>query len=160
MQMIYLAEKIRSIPNILYFYRSNPFSAMHKRPHGIDYYLPIINGWMRSDDMMKLYENDIRGRLRAGYVLSCIYVIDMAKEHYWYNGTSAELYGTINQHPINPYFLHLNPQDISPKKFKEYTLFRKHPRLFKFKHNILGIFIRTYKLFSNLKQNWFQKQKR
>jgi len=145
MQLLFLADSIRQIPQMMYLYRKNPASAMHNRPRGINYYLPLINGWMRSDDKMKEYANAERGTLTAGYALANIYVIEMAKEHYGWFGKQEILYKTIKEHPIYPYFCNLDPLDVSEKQYSEHCSFNKHPKSFQIKHTLIGVFARILK---------------
>ncbi len=145
MQLLYLAENIREIPRMLYLYRKNLSSAMHIRPHGIEYYIPLINGWMRSDDAMKAFANDHRGELVGGYALAMIYVIDMAKEHYWYFKNKRVLEDVIFNHNVYPHFLSLKACDVSENQYREYMLFKKHPAIFKIKYNAIGCVVRLLK---------------
>lgn len=145
MQLLYLAQRIRYVPRMMYLYRKNPVSAMHKRPHGIKYYEPLINGWMKSDDMMKQFENQDRETLTAGYVLSIIYVINMAQEHYWYWGHRKELQEFLINHRVYQSFLELSKDDVAPKQYQEYLFFKNKPLLFKTKHMLLGLIIRMCK---------------
>ena len=150
MQLLYLANSIRYIPKMMYLYRKNPASVMHKRPHGIRYYEPLINGWMCSDDLMKPFANAQRETLTAGYALSSIYVIDMAKEHYWYWKKRKLLQEFIRQHKIYDVFLALAEHDVSKKQYKEYLLLNNHPILFMLKHKTLGLIVRTIKFIRKL----------
>ena len=150
MQLIYLAENIRHIPNMLYLYRKNPSSAMHTRPRGINYYIPLIEGWSRSDIAMKDFGNEQRGVIKVGRVMACIYVVDMAKEHYWDFGKKSDLENAIKQHEVYYDFLNLNKSDVSDKEYCEYCLFNKKPFVFMLKHYILGIVAGMYKALTSI----------
>ncbi len=151
MQLIYLADKIRHIPKMLYLYRKNPASAMHTRPRGIDYYIPLIEGWSRSDIAMRDFGNEQRGGMKVGRVMAMIYVVDMAKEHYQGFGKRRVLESVIKNHEIYNDFLALNRADVSEGDYSEYCLFKNHPCLFMLKHYLLGFVARIYKALTGIK---------
>lgn len=80
MQCLYLANKIYLINRIMYLYRQNATSATHMRMMGISYFVPIIDAYIRLDDEMKKWENNIRGSFSEGRVLAKIYIMDMIEE--------------------------------------------------------------------------------
>ncbi len=150
MQSLYLSSKIYHFDRMLYLYRKNSASAMHMRPHGIEYYAPLIEGWTRSDVSMKKYENESRGELIAGKILSIIYILDTAKEHYWYFKSKKSLYSFITSLNIYKDFLELNPLHVMPQQAEEHTNFLSHPYLFMMKHYSLGVVIQIASFFKNI----------
>lgn len=139
-QCLYLAGKIRLINKVLYLYRMNLNSAMHTRQHGIPYYLPIINGWLQFDMRMAKYWDEQRGELLAGKVLAQIYFVDIASEHYEHFGRKSELETTIMSHPFYDSFLMMSSRDVSQKQYKEFVLLTTQPRIFMWKHYLIGVF--------------------
>ena len=105
---MYGVNSVLEIPNMLYLYRSNPHSAINTRPRVIEYFLPLIEGWLITENSAKKFQNDSRGTFRIGSVLASIYILDMAKEHYWYGGKRKLLENTIQNHPHYKEFLALN----------------------------------------------------
>lgn len=91
MQILYLAETILLKNKLMYLYRQNVFSAVHTRKWGISYYIPIIEGWLKSDRQMLCWKNEERGELRQGRTLAAIYIMDMIEEHYMCFGTDNSL---------------------------------------------------------------------
>lgn len=140
MQCMYLAGEISFFNKVLYLYRNNSNSAMHTRQHGIPYYLPIINGWLSSDRCMEKYKNELRGELNAGKVLSQIYFVDMASEHYEHFGRRQKLEAVIKSHPFYNTFLQMSPQDVSQKQYKDFVLLTTHPLTFMWAHYLIGLF--------------------
>ncbi len=147
-QLIFCASSVLQISNMLYLYRSNPHSAMNTRPRGVKYYLPLIEGWLITENSAKKFQNDSRGTFRIGSVLASIYILDMAKEHYWYGGKRKELENTIKNHPHYKEFLALKSYDVSKKQYKEFLLLNNHPSMFAAKHRIIGLFVRAYHIIS------------
>ena len=130
MKCIYLADTIRLSNTVLHLYRQNPVAAMHSRKRGIQYYLPIINGWIASDAEMLQWKDEKGGELRAGRTLAQIYFIDMAVEHYQNWGTRTELEQIVSDHPFYQEFLKTSSKDISPRQYKAFLLYTQHPAIF------------------------------
>lgn len=91
MQYMYLTNSFVIKNKLMYYYRQNMSSVMHKRKYGIPHYAPLIEGWLKSDEQMLRWKNDVRGELRQGRVLASIYVMDMIEEHYTCFGKNNEL---------------------------------------------------------------------
>lgn len=79
---LYLAGKIRLLNRVLYLYRSNDSGAMGTRKFGIDYMPQVIQGYLQTEEFLKLYETSTRGTPQFCRVLAGIYTIEMISEHY------------------------------------------------------------------------------
>lgn len=82
MKAMFLAENITLYKKIMYCYRRNTCSAMHGRKKGIDYYAPIIKGYLQCDQDMMKYCDAHRKELKAGRNLANLYLVEMIKEHF------------------------------------------------------------------------------
>ena len=141
MQCVFFAEKVQFLPDILHIYRDNRSSAMKKvnTITPIDYYLPIINGWIASDEFVNSWENVSGRHITAGCVLAGIYFLDMAAEHYMRWGKKKDLDQIFTKHPRFDLFLDMKPQEVNAQQFKNHELLLKHPLLYKLKYNLIGI---------------------
>lgn len=79
---MYLADSIYLVNQVMYLYRNNPFSASHRSGNGIEKYTPMIEAYLKSDEMMKVYQSETRGELNAGRKMAAVYIIDMTEEHF------------------------------------------------------------------------------
>lgn len=120
MQCMYLADDIRLYPKILYFYRENLNSAMHKRLTGIKYYQPLIDAYIRSDILMKKYQNRKRGILREGHVLAQIYLMDMIDEHYENSGSKKDMDGFLNSRELYQKLLRSHSNKYAASRYYRY----------------------------------------
>ncbi len=139
MQCMFLAQKVCYMSGILYIYRENNNSAMRKvfLYSPIDYYIPIINAWIESDDFI----NCMKGNhsITAGYTLASIYFGDMIVEHYKRWKSKKELYNICNSHPYYYLFINMNRKAVSKKQYGNKKMFLKHPILFALKYRTIGV---------------------
>lgn len=82
MQCLYLADSIYLENQLMYLYRQNATSAVHRRKRGIPYYVPIIDAYIKLDADMEEWGNSARGVLNEGKLLAKIYIMDMVEEEY------------------------------------------------------------------------------
>lgn len=148
MQMIFFSEKIRFMPQCLYVYRKNPSSAMHKVQQipSTEYWLPMINGWVRSDDYMNSFAGETHQEIHAGHILAGIYLLDMAADHFKQGRKASELFEVLYHHPHFDLLQNMRPQDVSAKQYKNSRLLLEHPRIFEIKYRICGIGIKLARL--------------
>lgn len=141
LQCLFLANRIRFMLGILYVYRKNNASAMSRvsKFAPIDYFLPIIEGWVKSDIFLNQWENITGKNSCAGNILAGIYFGDMAAEHFKKWGKADVLLKVMRKHPNYNLFVHMNPKDVSPKQYREHELFFHHFRLFRIKYCLLGL---------------------
>lgn len=141
MQCVFLSANVQFLPTPLYVYRDNDTSAMKKLSGipAIENYLPIIDGWISSDDFVNRYQPITGHELRAGRVLAGLFFLEMAAKHYKQWRPRAELMDVLLSHPRYDLVEQMRPQDVSVKQFQDRNLFLKHHRLFKLKYNLLGI---------------------
>ena len=141
LQCAFLSRNIHYLPRYLYCYRENHTSAMSKvlKIKAIDYYMPIINGWVESDTFLNAYIEETGETCRAGYVLAGIYFLDMAVDHYKRGGRETELVRAMTEHPDYACFIRMKREDVSPKQYKEQQLLLNKPKLFKYKYRLFGI---------------------
>lgn len=140
LQCAFLSRRIHYLAQTLYCYRENHASAMSKvlQIPPIEYFVPIINGWIRSDTFLNAFAETTRMHCRAGEVLSGIYFMDMAEYHFRRGYNKKSLYEVFNTHPNFCNFKNLSPKDVSPKQYTNKQLLLKHPFLFQCKYRILG----------------------
>ncbi|MBO5184825.1 MAG: glycosyltransferase family 2 protein [Clostridia bacterium] len=79
MQCLYTAETIVQKEMVIYLYRSNPFSEMSKSYFGIEYFLPMIKAYIKSDELMLRFKNEKRDELFWGRTLGALYTVEMAQ---------------------------------------------------------------------------------
>lgn len=148
MQCVFLAEKIQFMPQVLHFWRENPGSAM-SRAHAISpigYYLPIINGWIASDDFINACEDRSGRHITAGSVLAAIYFLEMAAAQFKRWGSARELADVCQQHPHYDLFLNMRRGDVSQKQYSDQQLLLHHLLLFRLKYCAIGAAERVIRL--------------
>ena len=139
MQSLFLSQRVLRLSKVMYLYRKNESSLTHQSSLAIKYFLPIINGWLKSDYNMEEYRDHCGCELREGHTLASVYMLEMAKEHYKFFGNRKELEQVVTEHPHYPEFLKLGKNCVTPKQFAEYTLLKDHPVRFQIKYYCLGI---------------------
>lgn len=140
MQCVFLAEKVMYLAEILHIYRENSNSAMRKvfSYTPIDYYIPIINGWIKSDDYINSIEERTSKHIDAGYTLASIYFGDMAVEHFKRWKSRRSLKKACDSHPYFHLFVNMDPKAVSVKQYGNQQMFFKNPILFSVKYRIIG----------------------
>lgn len=141
MQCVFLSEMVMYLPEILYIYRENNNSAMRKvfSYLPIDYYIPIINGWIESDNFINSKEKKSSKHIDAGYTLASIYFGDMAVDHFkrW---KSRQLFDRVcTSHPYFHLFVNMDSKAVSVKQYANQQMFFKHPVVFALKYHTLGM---------------------
>lgn len=141
MRCVYLSRKVVTYARCLHVYRRNPASAMSaaKRKSAIDYYLPIVSGWIKVDDELNQWESVTTRRSSAGYTLAGIYLMDMVSEHFKQWGSAKEIFEVLREHPCYYLFRDMRPQDVSKRNFANHELLLNHPRLFEIKFRLIGL---------------------
>ena len=141
MQCMFLAEKVQYLPWILHIYRENSESAMKKifEYSPIDYYIPIIDGWIKSDDFINSKERESSKHIDAGYTLASIYFGDMAMEHCKQWKSKKELNDMCKSHAYYYLFKNMDSNAVSIKQYQNQQLFFKRPVLWWMKYRFIGV---------------------
>ena len=140
MQCIYLSDKVSFMTEVIHVCRENIGSAMKKVKSipPIEYYLPIIEGWIKSDEFVNKW-SDISGKvLRSGRILAGIYLMDMTMDHYKRWGSRKQINKVLKNHPNYNLMLEFLDTDVKPHQCEKRSLLLKHPFLFKLKYNFIG----------------------
>lgn len=135
-----LSEKVLYLNILLYGYRKNRASAMEKQTliPATEYYLPIINGWIKSDEFIN---NNLKEKnFTAGKTLAGIYFLDMIAEHCMQHRRISQVQAICEKHPHYNLFLDMKPENVNKKQFAEHNLYLNHPKLFEVKYNVIGVF--------------------
>ena len=125
---------------ILHVCRENNGSAMRRARSiaPIDYYCPIIDGWVKSDEFINGW-SDISGRrLYAGHMLAGIYFVDMTMDHYKQWRSRKQIDKVLREHADCHLMHELDPKDVLPYQLKKRNLLVNHPLLFRLKYNAVG----------------------
>lgn len=140
MQCVFLAKEICYMTTVLHVCRENSGSAMRRAITiaPIDYYFPIINGWIKSDEFVNKWSDATGIQLKSGCVLAGIYFVDMAMDHYKRWGSRGQVEKVMRNHPHYHLMLEFNEQDVKPYQLKKRNLLVNHPMLFKMKYNAIG----------------------
>lgn len=139
MQCMYVADTIVLKKRVMYHYRHTSNSAVRSRKYGISYYVPIIDGWMRSDRMMEHWQNPDRGDLWEGRVMAAVCIIDMCKEHYHRFRKQRELDALFAEKPeyleliTGPFIRNRGESGV------KWQAMKAHPYQFKLKCYLEGI---------------------
>ncbi len=137
LQALYLARSVYIENKLLYLYRQNIYSAMHKRAYGIAYYKPIVDAYLRSDEYTDQYKNEVRGETHAGTVLAGIYIMDMLDEHFQRFRRKKTIDSLINNTAV--YQNILNGAITKESYSMRYEQYKKHSLLYIVKNYLRGI---------------------
>ncbi len=161
LQNLFLARTVTFLPEILHIYRQNSTSAMSKifTYTPIDYYTPIIDGWIDSDLFLNQYEPKTGKTTDAGFVLAGIYFMDMAMEHHmrWKHQDELE---NVKRHPYYHLFVNMKPECVNEKQYRNHNLLLKHPALYRIKYRAIGIVYFAARLVLRVKPISYLREKR
>lgn len=139
LQCGFLAEKVQFMPQLMHIYRQNAASAMgvSLRIPPVEYFTPIIDGWIASDLFLKSLESETGRATNAGFILSGIYFMDMAAEHHkqWRRPRELE---PARAHPYYYLFENMKQNSVTPKQYREHKLLLEHPRRYRWKYRLIG----------------------
>lgn len=140
LQCVFLARYVRFLPPVLHVYRNNSSSAMKQifSIDPIDYYIPIINGWVASDRFLNSHARQTGRTTNSGVTLAGIYFMDMAQEHFerWHH--PARLYEVFRSHPDYHLFENMDPKSVSAKQYENHNLLLEHPVRYRLRCNAVG----------------------
>lgn len=139
LQCGFLAEKVQFMPQLMHIYRQNASSAMgvSSRIPPVEYYTPIIDGWIASNLFLNSCEPETGKSTNAGFILAGIYFLDMAKDHFkrWKHPGDLE---PAKAHPYYYLFENMQENCVSPKQYKDNKLLLEHPLRYRWKYRIIG----------------------
>lgn len=141
LQCVFLAQQVRFLPQILHIYRNNSTSAMKQifAIDPIDYYIPIINGWIASDHFLNAFTEQSGRSTNSGVSLASIYFLDMAQEHFERWHRPSRLYAAHQAHPSYHLFVNMNPECVSAKQYQNHNLLLHHPLRYRLRYNAIGV---------------------
>lgn len=139
LQCAFLADSIALLPSLLYIYRDNPLGAMgrHTAIDPLEYYLPIINGWLWSDSFLNSNSERNGRQTRAGAALANIYILDMTAEQCKRWHSLKKVLREVEKHPQYPAFCDMKPSE-GEKYFKNKEMLINRPVLYQIKYNLIG----------------------
>lgn len=136
----YLAERIKLVDRVLYCYRINAASAMHKRKYGTDYMPPIIRGYLKTAEFLRPYENEQRGSAGFAYIMAGIHAMEMAQEHYRKFRSAQGLERFLQENPdIDETIRLLDRRDLSEKHQQLYDQYHRSPLRFRLRCHLEGL---------------------
>lgn len=141
LQCAFFAKSIQLRSELMYIYRENSAGAMNKartiKP--IDYHLPIVNGWLKSDAFINSWKEKTGRDTDSGHVLANVYFLDMAAAHFQQWRSAKEIKKTLENHPHYPLFLQMQPMGNNDKNYKNQQLYVHHPHLYAWKYRLRGM---------------------
>lgn len=140
-QSVFLSQKVHFHPTLLHIYRGRPGSAVDRitRIPPIDYYTPIIDAWVKSDDFLNHLEPRTGRTIHAGHVLAGIYLLDMAADHLAQGRSLREIINYLCAHPHFPLLQNMRPQDVSEEQYQNSRMLLETPVRFQIKCLFRGI---------------------
>lgn len=156
-----LSRKVYFSNTLLYVYRKNRNSAMemYTKMISADYYLPIINGWIKSDEFIN--KSLSRTDYGAGKTLAGIYFLDMVSEHCMQHRKLEEILKICYNHPNFDLFINMQPENVNEKQYKEHNLLINHPVFFLVKYNIIGFIKSSLRkiVYTKLLYKWYKNRR-
>lgn len=147
-ECLYLAEKVYLQNKLMYLYRKNLLSVMHTTSTGIEYYEPIVDGYLKLDKRMEKYETKQRGRLLIGHKAASWYIADMMDSHFRAFRGKKEFDVFINQNSVFQELLEGDCGGIVPND--RWNQYRKQPYMYIFKQYLIGTVISIARCLLNI----------
>lgn len=137
----FFAKTIAFSPKTMYIYRENSGGAMSSssRMSAVDYFMPIIDGWMQTEKVINSFSEVTGVTTDLGRVLGNVYLLDMITTHYMQQGSRKEIKKTVTEHPNYPYLLDMKPMGEKDVNYQRKALLFKHPVFFAMKYRVLGV---------------------
>lgn len=137
MQCMYLADSIYLENKLLYLYRHTGNSAMHKRQYGIPYYVPIIDGYLKLDALMRQNKSN-RQPLTESRLMAGIYIMDMIDEHYCVLGSKKEVDALLISRPDYVSIVEATGEYVDLTPNPEFARYKAHPISYIVQDNLNG----------------------
>lgn len=137
MQCMYLADSINLENRLLYLYRHTGNSAMSRRQYGIPYYVPIIDGYIKLDSLMRQHDNN-KTPLSESRLMASIHIMDMVGEHYHILRSKGELDALFASHPNYISIAEATGKYADLKPNPAYIQYREHPTRYIIRNNLSG----------------------
>lgn len=137
-QCIFLADRMLLKSKVLYYYRNVPTSAVHNSPHGIQYFDPMFQAYLKSDEMLNARSQANKEEATFGRGFVGWYVYDMIESHYCYFGSIKSVQDYLENH--NDY-VHLIYQYGGERSINEFQRAVSHPYRFKAACLVKGILV-------------------
>ncbi len=137
MQCMYLAESIYLVNKLLYLYRHTGKSAMSRRKYGIPYYVPIIDGYIKLDALMRQRKSD-KMPLSESRLMASIYIMDMIDEHYLLLRHKKEMDLLLAAHPEYISIVEATGKYTDLKPNIAYSQYKAHPIRYIVQNNLNG----------------------
>ena len=140
----FFAKDISFYPETMYIYREASGGAMSRSStiSATDYFLPIIEGWMRTQHVINQYSGLTGVTTDLGHNLGNVYLLDMICEHYMQQGSRAEIDQIVRQHPNYSFLQNMKPWNDKDVNYLRKDLYFRHPLFFAVKYRMKGV-IRT-----------------
>lgn len=141
LQCVFLARYVRFLSPVLHIYRNNSSSAMKKifSIDPIDYYIPIINGWLRCDEFLNARSAQTNRISEAGQALAAIYLVEMVAEQMKRWRSYRRVMEVFRSHPHYPA---AESGELVRPNVREYPVNRmlfEHPVRFRCKYRLRGL---------------------
>lgn len=152
MQCSFFANSISFNSQVQYIYRDNSSGAMRRSRSipPIDYYLPIIDGWLKNDSFINEQSFEGEKRFCAGNTLACVYLLDMAKSHFMQWSSRKLIFETIRKHPHFFALRNLRSIGSDDKNYKNKELLLNYPLIFECKYRAIGVIYFTFRNMLNI----------
>ena len=132
----YLARQIKLVDKVLYCYRINAMSAMHRRKYGTEFMGPVIDGYLKTADFL---EERTGETARFCHVLAGVYAIEMCAEHFQKFRTSRKLQDFLNDNPRFAAVIDAQDRkDLSAEHQQMYDLYIHSPAKFRLRNYLMG----------------------
>ena len=139
MQCMYLAESIFLENRLMYLYRHIGNSAMSRRKYGIPYFVPIINGYLKLDDLMRhVPSKQGKEPLVEGRVLANIYVMEMIAEHFQFLRPKKEVDEILERFPQYILIAEATGEYSNLSPNPAYIKYKNHPFSYAIHNNLIG----------------------
>lgn len=140
LQFYFLAETARFVNKTLHVYRKNRAGAMGtiRKMTAQGYYLPIVDGWLKSDAFLNGLSDCIHTTVQMGQELASIYLVEMVAEQMKRWGSFREIMEVLQSHPHYPAVESGELVRSIPRKYAINRMLFEHPMRFRMKYRLIG----------------------
>lgn len=139
-EFYFLADKARFVNKTLHVYRKNRYGIMGslQKLSAADHYLPIINGWLKSDAFLNALSDRTHATAQMGQGLATVYLVEMVAAQMKKWGSFREIMEILRSHPHYPAVESGELVRSTPSMYAINRMLFEHPMRFRMKYRLIG----------------------
>ena len=158
MTCLFYADQLALKNRLLYCYRLNIDSLVHRRPYGTAYYLPIIEAYLSMEKELNASAAE-KGGARIGTVLAWHYLMKMVDEHFQCFRPKKQIDAVFDSHPDYVELLE-GKNERHPQPNPVYLYMREKPLRYRLKNYRKGLGMLGKRILRRIPAFWRIAEKR